>query len=161
MRGRWVDKFIPVQSDQVTHLGTIVTWSFGDGTFLDGESTTLVVGGDSGPTLDAAAAFLISWRVTATWRGGHPRSYIPGVVQDRLNDPATFTSATVTEVTTAAEEYRATTSSLSPPGSFHDLRLGCVRATSSGSPLDPQVFVPFVGAICRTVPGTQRRRLIG
>jgi hypothetical protein len=160
IRSMFAATFVTGMSDQVVHQAVVASYSFGDGTFAEGVATNPVIGGDVGAYCDGATSFLVSWRLSAVWRGGHPRSYFPGVVQDRLADPNTFTSSTVSEWQGHADNYLSDINGGTPTG-WSALALGVLRRLSGGAPLVPPEFVPFTGALMRVVPGTQRRRLRG
>jgi hypothetical protein len=159
------DAFLAAISTSNIVSGVVASYSNGDDTFVDGSEFNPAVGGDGGSVVSAAECFLLSWRVSATWRGGHPRTYIPGVMQDRLQDARTFTIATVSELQADAASFLAAVNLLTPSG-FSSVTLGCLRRFAAGGSeatpkvyLDPPEFVPFSSVIMRSVPGIQRRRL--
>src|SRR6266550_814822 len=62
---------------QVT--GATGEWFLGTGN-LSGFSAGAAVGSsDADAVQDAGASFVISWFIAASYRGGHPRTYLPGV----------------------------------------------------------------------------------
>jgi hypothetical protein len=141
------------------------SYSNGDGTFVEGSYANAVAGEDSGVYLDAGASLLISWRVSASWRGGHPRTYLPGITQDRLQTATAFSTATITEYQGAVDDFLAAVNALTP-AVFTSVTLGCLRRFADGGStqtppvyLDPPEFVPFASGLCRKQVAHQRRRI--
>jgi hypothetical protein len=163
--GAWETSFLERQNDHIDLVGVEAVWNDGAGGFIDANYVHVVAGGDSGAPLDASVSVVVSWRVGTIWRGGHPRSYIPGVSQDRLSSVGSFSSATVTDYQAAAAEYLSLLNA-SGPGDFDTVTMGCLRRFADGGSetipptyLDPPVFVPFTGVTTRAHVGSQRRRL--
>ena len=165
IHGEWGVSFCARQNDQVTLESTELEWSDGVGGFQVGGYSNPIPGEDTGEPLDASAAVVVSWRTAAHWRGGHPRTYIAGVSQDRLDGVTRYTGATVSDYQDAADHYLSTINALTV-GGFSNVQLGVLRRYANGGseaipkqPLSPPIFVPFASAIVRQHIGSQRRRL--
>lgn len=163
MRDAWFSEFMQVMNENWIHETCTLVLSKGDGTIVEGSSSNPTVGQDSGAPCDASTCVVVSWRVGSTWRGGKPRSYIPGVSQDRLDNPALFTSETVSDYQSASDGYLEVVNMLTP-GPFDSVTLGTFRrfGTVGGVPgtvFDPPHWVPYLSSLVRQVPGSQRRRL--
>lgn len=156
----FVDRLVPLMNNGADIEQGFGSWSKGDGTFVEGSYANLVVGADSGIPLDAATCMLLSWRVSAAWRGGHPRTYLAGISADRLDNAASYTTTTVSDYQAAAELFLSDVNSIAN-ATWDSVTLGCLRSISGGVELDPQVFVPFGSVLARKRPATQRRRLVG
>lgn len=162
---QWAGSVLPQQSNQITLERVDLEWSDGAGGFVEGAYANPAVGGDSGAYLDASVSVVWSWRAATHWRGGHPRTYVPGVSQDRLDSVNAFTTATVSAFQGAGDAFRNAVNA-STPGGFSNVTLGCLRRFADRGSLarpkvylDPPVFIPFTGLITRQHIGSQRRRL--
>lgn len=162
----YTDNFLGLMSAGCGALSCMASYSLGDGTFVDGVFASPSGGTDTGPTLTADVSILGSWQVSSQWRGGHPRTYIPGAVQDRLLDSHTYSTATISEAQTDFEDFLSAVNLLTPTG-FSSVTLGCLRRFADGGSvatpkvyLDPPEFVAYSGVLVRKTPGIQRRRLI-
>jgi hypothetical protein len=161
----YIGAITPEQSSELTALRADgILWQ-DDGTELLGSYSNPVAGGDGGVVLDASVAVVISWRVAAHWKGGHPRTYIPGIVQDRLDTTRQFSTATVTAFQAAANAFVASVVSLTQ-GPLSITSLAVLRRFGNGGSetvpktyLDPPELVPIVSGIARGHIGSQRRRL--
>lgn len=161
----WISAWIPFQSDQVLlEECNVIHWGTA-GAEITGAYTNPTVGGDSGDVLPASAAMLVSHRIAAHYKGGHPRSYIPGLVIDRMESSQFWTSATVTEAQTAAETWLALINGVTLGAGNHTL-LSCLRRFANGGStttprtyLDPPTLHPVQGVIARSRICSQRRRL--
>lgn len=161
----WAANFCPVQNVAIELQHTECLYWDDDGTEYAGSYTNPVAGEDSGAPLDASAAVVVSWRVASHWKGGHPRSYIPGVTADRLDTPNAFTSATVTDYNSAVNGFVSGLAGASGDF-FSGISLRALRRFADGGSLtvpktylDPPLLIPITGHIVRSHIGSQRRRL--
>lgn len=159
LRGKYVEAFGPVFNENGTILECDISWSAGAGLSVDGLAVNSVVGSDSGAPLDCAAAVGVSWRVAESWRGGHPRQYLPCVTQDRLDTPSAYSTGTLSDYQDAVDEWLGFVNGITT-SPFNTVTLGCLRIFSGGAALDPPQFVEFIAGVVRPTPFTQRRRLI-
>jgi hypothetical protein len=110
-------------------------------------------------------AVVISWRVHKIWRGGKPRSYLPGLEDSAVDDGRRIDADKVTSIQSNAKLYLAAASSVSHGALSVESMTALRRFAAGGSELHPKVYldppqhVDIVGAICRSVIGSQRRRL--
>lgn len=103
-------------------------------------------------------AVCISWPTGRRYKGGHPRSYIPGVVQSDLQDGTTFTNACVTAYTTAAATLRTNINSHNIP-STGVLNLVTVSRVKNKVLLDPPLVYAVSAPLVDNRIDSQRRRL--
>jgi hypothetical protein len=147
------------------HTSTILSQI--DATFIKaaGESlqythTEAKAGSSPNALADSSACYVINWAIGDYYRGGHPRSYLPGVISTAMVNGSNLLAANVTALATAAtgflNDVNAATST-----NVSQTELGTVRYQSDEAWLDPPAFKPFQSASIRSIIGTQRRRLVG
>lgn len=161
----WAGQFIPEQSDQIElHTVDCTLW-YGDGLTVDGTYSNVVLGQDSGSPLPASAAVLVSLRVAERWKGGHPRMYIAGIVDDRLDTVNSYTGATVSAFQSAYDDFKAYVNGVSSTH-IDAASQAVVRRFADGGSLTipktyldpPEVLVVSAGVV-RSHVASQRRRL--
>ena len=115
-------------------------------------------GSDAGVGADPAqVACCISWLQPLHYRGGHPRTYMPGIRPGDRQDSKTFTSTFTSQVQSAAAAFMNAINTSGPPG----MSLGFVRypwnpATGTwGTP----AFYAYTGVKVNARVDSQRRRL--
>jgi hypothetical protein len=69
-------------------------------------ASTPVTGTIAGSASAAQIAGVISWKIARRYRGGHPRTYIPGIAQSSILNHREFTSGWVASAGTAANAWR-------------------------------------------------------
>jgi hypothetical protein len=130
-------------------------------------SDTLAIGVDGADSGTGSAAqtpvgpaecYLINWSIAGTYRGGHPRTYLPGVAAEQIQPNGILTSAQHSGLTTAAETFRQNVNALNP-APFSAVQLGTIRFFRHNAALAPPVFEPFVAGACNQLVATQRRRV--
>ena len=107
---------------------------------------------------DAAACMVVDWKISDYYRGGHPRTYFPGLVQSTITNGSTIAAATLTGLATAFGNWRNHINALTATH-VSQVEMGTVRFQSAGAWLTPPVFRVFTGLSIRSLMGTQRRRL--
>jgi hypothetical protein len=135
------------------------------GALFEGEALNPVIGSTGSDPSTLAAAVVISWRVRGIWRGGKPRTYLSGVTESHLTDGRSFDSAYVAAKKTDATAYLTAVRGM-VHGALTVNFLTCLRRFANGGSestprvyLNPPQHVEIVGALARSVVGTQRRRL--
>lgn len=131
---------------------------------LSGTDPTTHSGAVGGTPLSANVAIVIGWRIARHYRGGHPRSYVPGMTTANQTDSQHWTQTTADNMGLGANNFRIAVNALTS-ASTGLLTLGSVSYfkghDSSGHPIlrPVPVFDAFVGAHCDTRIDSQRRRL--
>lgn len=123
-------------------------------------SVTMTGAGSSGGTAvaDNSLCYVVSWNTNVYWRGGKPRTYLPGISTAGMSSNTTLAGATQTSVQTAAGNFRTDINALAP-GTITGSSLGFVSFSSGNVPRSPAVFFPVSGAKVHGRAGTQRRRM--
>lgn len=123
-----------------------------------GTDATHTAGTHSGDILSAQSAIVISWKISRRYRGGHPRTYLCGITQDRLTSSTHVTGAFADDVHDAAVAFAADVEALATP-SAHTWKLACVHYMKDKAPLDEPTVDVFTSATVDSRVDSQRRRL--
>lgn len=107
---------------------------------------------------NASTCFVVNHRTGAYYRGGHPRSYVPGVNASNIQNGSTILSASANAMAAAWTAF-VTTIKTGPAGGITAIDVGTVRFRSKNAWLNPPVFVSWQSHSVRQTLGTQRGRL--
>lgn len=126
--------------------------------YLASEITGSFIGADTGFQQPASEAVCVSWQIAAHYRGGKPRTYMPGVTDhwvgtERLMD-GTKRTTMVTRWNSALSAVNALTT-----GGASNVKLGTVSFQTGNAWRSPPVFRPYISANVHPRFATQRRRL--
>lgn len=158
-RNAYATRFLPFCASAVSlNLSQAVLYTPGGGELIAVD--TNVTGGSSGGTIvdDNAAALVVSWLSNVYWRGGKPRTYLPGPTSSAIDSGTVVNSSTRTSLGTAANNFRSDVNALTQ-GTITGTQLGFLSFRSGNAERIPPVFFPYTGAIVHLRPGTQRRRI--
>jgi hypothetical protein len=147
------------QTSQVTYvLAKAVLYTPGGGALVS--TATMTGSGTSGGTnvSDISASICLSWLSTVYWRGGKPRSYMPGVSTAQVTNNYQVTPTTITGYGTAAAAFRTAINALTAT-SITGTSLGFVSFNSGNAPRGTPLFFAFSGVKIHGRLATQRRRL--
>jgi len=117
-------------------------------------------GADPSDLTPANVAMVISWRVRARYRGGHPRTYLGGLGVDTQLDNVSFKDTFVNSVRVSADQFHADINAFTA-GQLSDLHLGTVSFQLDNKWRAPAVFRDFTpaAALVDNRIDSQRRRL--
>lgn len=101
---------------------------------------------------------VVSWTTGVYWRGGKPRSYIPGNLVASRADKHKISSANCVSYASIANSFR-TDCNAATSGAITGTSLGFVSFRSHGADRSPPLFFAYTGAKVHPKLGTQRRRL--
>jgi len=107
---------------------------------------------------DASAAKVVSWLSTVYWRGGKPRTYIPGPVTADTANNVSLAGAEITSLQTAAGGFRTAINALTA-GTITGTQLGFVSFFTGNALRPTPLFFAITGAKVHGRIGSQRRRL--
>lgn len=125
------------------------------------ESTIAMTGaGTNAGTIlnDNSACAVFSWLSTVYWRGGKPRTYLPGLTNAATTDAKTLTAGTITAYKAAAAAFRTAVNALTS-GAITGTQLGFVSFQSGNADRPAPLFFAITGVTVHGRIGTQRRRL--
>lgn len=158
MATAWATDMAPELSNVTELTASKGVWLYAAGEQLTYEGSYSHAGGDTGTPLDNAACAVIDWAISDYYRGGHPRSYVPGAETSWLTNGAQLDPTRRSNLATAANNWRNAINAL-VSGNITGVELGTVRFQSADAWLVPPVFRPYTSASCRGTLGIQRRRL--
>lgn len=137
-------------------VGTLYTPGGGQLTSDQGLASNGVEG--AGAVEDNAASKVVSWLSTVYWRGGKPRTYLPGVLTADVLTNRFVTVAEQALIVTKANAFVAAVNAL-VQGTIATTKLGFVSFMSGNADRVPPVFFPISAGTSHPRLGTQRRRL--
>jgi hypothetical protein len=152
-------RFAPVQRAEVLYaLAKAVC--FTPGITQVTSSIAMTGAGTEAGTLvsDNGVSKVVSWLSPVYWRGGKPRTYLPGVAVTDVTTSTVLTGAAITAVKTAAGNFRTDINALTA-GTITGTQLGFVSFSSGNVPRGTPLFFAFSGATVHPRLGSQRRRL--
>lgn len=121
------------------------------------QAVTTLAGTDEGEHVTGAAACVISWKGGWSYRGGKPRTYLPGLSDEWFASPIQLDATRVVAQRAAALELIANIEALT--GAYgDDVRLGALIGNTSTF---EGVFYRFTSALVTQQIGTIRRRAHG
>lgn len=109
-------------------------------------------------TTDAATCYLLNWNISAYYRGGHPRWYLPGVAVANISSGGTVAGSLVTGLTTYANNHLTyingvTTTNISA------VVMGTMSFQSGNAWRGTPLFRPFKSGAVSNLIAHQRRRI--
>lgn len=163
------DLMTAVEESYVTRilplLSTAVEVQDGKAVFFESSSTEVAAevgytdtGGVSTAGLTAQAAVCLSWSISAYYRGGHPRTYLPGIPAAAMGT-VTFLEAThQAAFQNAGAEFLSDVNALSPTP-FTNVTLGTESFQTGNAFRVTPVFRDYLTCTVHPRLDTQRRRL--
>lgn len=130
-----------------------------DGTATSQEEIVAHAGTHAGTTLADNVASCLSWTIGAAYRGGKPRTYLPGVETGDLLNPAHLSAASVTARIAGALAFRTAVNADTISGSGYAQLLGTVSFFTANAPRAVGIFRPYTSATVHNRLDTMRRRL--
>lgn len=126
---------------------------------LTGEAATAGAGVDTGTGTPNQSAAGISWTLARGYKGGHPRTYVPGVAYSFLADFSHFDGAFTSDLTDGANLFHTTVEEFDSGSTWTSTEHGTMSFVRNKEWRVPPVFVRFTGAHVDSRIDTQRRRL--
>lgn len=158
----WNTQIVGNQTADYTLTQVEVRYIPSAGNELIGVATVSHAGGLAVTTIqDASACIVIDWKITARYRGGHPRSYIAGVAASSVTSGSALTGGQPTNLATAAGTVLTYLNGYTA-GNITGSTMGTVHFQSANAWLSPPVFRPYTAAALgkQQKLGSQRRRIL-
>lgn len=115
-------------------------------------------GGQTGTTIPASAAMVLSWTIASHYRGGKPRTYLPGLKASAMTTDSLWDSAATSDVHDSAVDFLTAVNALDA-GGITSVIMGVYRFFSAGLALAPPTFNAYSGVVARQRIGSQRDRV--
>lgn len=157
MVGAYHTNLMPQMSSAYQVVSAKASWLYAGGNSLEYLGSYSYVGSGGASYLTDAACAVIDWSITDYYRGGHPRTYMPGVPSGSVNTGRTLGGTYRTNLTSGANAYIAAVNAITH-GGISAVALGTVRFASGNAWLSPPVFRAYQSSSVRSVLGNQRRR---
>lgn len=133
---------------------------YADGGPFEGNAEGSDAGTRAGDGLPASIALALSWKISAHYRGGHPRTYLCGIRVLDLASVSTFASSYLTAASAGADAFHTGLEDITPgTGSITAVEHGVVSFVDSGEWRTPPIFRRIVSSSVDSRIDTQRRRL--
>jgi len=133
-------------------------WITGVGTQLAVTKTVVFAPSGTAAVNDCAAAYLVNWTISDRYRGGKPRTYLPGVQTGHVVNGRTIDGTALASLNTGITAFKNHVDALTETHIL-TVQLGTVRFQQANAALAPPVFRAYTGGHCNTLMGTQRRRI--
>jgi hypothetical protein len=160
-QAQYKTSFAARQNSNATYLLATATLYTPGGGVLQSTFTMTGTGSKGGTAvLDSSMCKVVSWLTTVYWRGGKPRTYLPGIetVDLAASSGSTLANAEITALQTAAAGFRTAINALTAT-SITGTTLGFVSFTTGNVVRPTPLFFAFTGAKVHSRAGTQRRRM--
>lgn len=115
-------------------------------------------GGQTGTTIPASAAMVLSWTIASHYRGGKPRTYLPGLKASAMTNDSQWDPAATSDVHDSAVDFLTAVNALDS-GGITSVLMGVLHFFSEGLALAPPTFSAYSGVRARGKIGSQRRRI--
>lgn len=138
---------------------SVTCYDNGGTTENEGVYTAAAPGGTAGNCLPPQCANTISWNIPAHYKGGHPRTYLPGTPEAALVSPGSnqLSSSWRSALAALCQSFLTNFAGSLVAGAAETL--GTIRYTTKGVPIEGgPVFYPFNGGTIHGRIDSQRRR---
>ncbi len=137
----------------------VATYFAGGGEGLKSTSPQNIVGTGGSTSVTAATAACVSWPIASLYKGGHPRTYIPGIPTAATATMNTLNATWLAALLTRLATFRSSVNGHSV-GAFTTAQLGTVSFQHAGQWRTPPIFRAYTaGPFADDRIDTQRRRL--
>ena len=146
------------QTNACHETALVARWTTGVGTSIDAHIEGDHSGGVGAASSPGQVCALINWSIAASYRGGHPRTYLPGIPEEAIIEDRYLGGGYRAAYTGDANDWLNGINILSH-GTITGVELGTVAFFRDLAALAPPRFEPYqIGAAARTI-ATQRRRV--
>jgi len=129
------------------------------GNSLDYTGTYSAAGAGGTQVADASACQVITWIISDRYRGGHPSSYIPGLLAGSVANGSDISAGVVSALVAGMDALRTGINALTSTN-ITAMVMGTVRYESGNAWLSPPVFRAYTSTKGRNKLGSQRRRIL-
>jgi hypothetical protein len=155
----WNTDLAPQVPSQVVLDEVAVVYVPSVGNEITGVSTTTHAGSNAGTILqDAAGSYVLNWLISAYYRGGHPRTYLPGVTSGNITNGSDVSASFASGLATAANSFRTAINALTTTN-ITGVEMGTVSFASGNAWRTTPQFRAYNGVTVGLKLGSQRRRI--
>lgn len=118
-------------------------------------------GGGPGAVTDASACFVVDYVISASYRGGHPRVYIPGVKSISITNGSAIDATLMTSIVNGVNAFRNALNAFTTTN-LTAVTMGTVSFVRAHAWRTPPVFEPYTSVKPgkSSKLGSQRRRIL-
>lgn len=108
---------------------------------------------------DASACYVMNWKISSYYRGGHPRSYMPGVNTASISNGSDVSAGTQTSLAAAWNSFRNSLNAYTTTN-ITALTMGTLSFQTANAWRVTPLFRAFTSVTARAKLGSQRRRIL-
>jgi hypothetical protein len=149
---------MPNLSSHVT-LKSVTVTDISTSTGLGAVATGTQAGGQGGNDMGANCAWVLSWSIPTRYRGGRPRTYLPGIPQSAIQDSRSLSATAVTAMQSSLNTWLAAILLDTSLGVAGSVALACTHYRGNPAHGPYPTLEQITSGVCRTIFGTQRRRI--
>lgn len=112
----------------------------------------------SAQVADASACAVVQWKISAYYRGGHPRTYFPGLGAAQVTNGSDIDPAFVTALVTGWNAFRNALNAFTTTN-VSAIVMGTLSFQTANAWRTTPVFRPFTSVAVNNKLGSQRRRI--
>lgn len=153
-------RFAANVGSSVTLESSSAAWILTGGAVIEysGSYSLAMTGGTEAAA--GASCYVLNWSINQYYRGGHPRTYMPGVITADVTNLSTISSAKQSALAGSGNSFISDVNALTATN-ITAVALGTVSFARANAWRVPPVFYPYKACSTRQIMGTQRRRLGG
>jgi hypothetical protein len=155
----WNTNIAPVSTGDSILTGVEIVYIPSVGNEVVGSATVSHAGSNAGSSIaDASACAVVNWNISAYYRGGHPRTYQPGILGSVITNGSIISSGQRSSIATGWANFRTAVNAYTTTN-ISGVSMGTMSFQTGNSWRTPPIFRAYTGCSVRTVLGSQRRRL--
>lgn len=155
----WNTNVAPDMSSDCTLTSVTLTYVPSVGNELVFEGSYTHAGTVAGTTIaDASACYVVQWKIGAYYRGGHPRSYNPGVVSSVVTNGSLVSSGTRASLAGRWNTLRNALNAFTTTN-ISSITMGTLSFQSANAWRVTPLFRAFTDVAVAPILGSQRRRI--
>lgn len=125
---------------------------------LVAQVSSSIVGAQSGTVLPASVCYVVSWLSGAFWRGGKPRTYVPGLITASVDTNHSLADSDKATFAGNWADLRTAVNAITTD-SIDQTTMGFVSYATGGAWRSSSVFFGYTGSTIHDRLASQRRRL--
>ena len=155
----WNTDIAPQVMPSVALTGVAIVYVPSVGNEVQGTWSGSHAGTQAGSDInDASSCYVVNLNISAYYRGGHPRWYIPGVQSGSVTNGSAVGGVILTNLAAAVGSFRTAVEGFTTTN-ISGVLIGTMSFQTGNSWRATPLFRHFTGQSVRTTLGSQRRRL--
>jgi len=154
----WNTNIRPQHVNTVTTSDAKAVWITGVGTAFEYQTSVSYTGAVSSSINDNAACIVVNWAINQYYRGGHPRTYHPGIASSAVTNGSVVAAGTQSTVAGVYSTWMTAVNALTATH-ITKVELGTVSFARNNAWRSPPVFYAYKSVGVRNYLGNQRRRI--